>query len=224
MPKTATSSKSKKTTTQTVESTVPTETLASPTPEPVTVEVAPATVVTETVTMETKDTVTTPETEESNTEILFNKLLTQFMDVQSVMKTLFMNLKVLQKEVLRERKESMKRDSKRKKSKNAGGPKKPSGITTASSITPVLSNFLNLSENEMIARTQVTSLIIAYIKANNLQNPENKKQIIPDAKLATVLESGSDVVTFFNLQTYLKKHFLPKVVVTTTTETPATVV
>lgn len=223
MPKTATSSKSKKTTTQTVESTVPTQTLAAP--EPVTVELTP--VVTETVTMETKDTVTTPETEESNTEILFNKLLVQFMDVQTVMKTLFMNLKVLQKEVLRERKESMKRDSKRKKSKNAGGPKKPSGITTASSITPVLSNFLNLAENEQIARTQVTSLIIAYIKANNLQNPENKKQIIPDARLAVVLESGSDVVTFFNLQTYLKKHFLPKVVVTTpteTTETSATVV
>jgi chromatin remodeling complex protein RSC6 len=156
--------------------------------------------------------------EESGTELLFNKLLNQFQDVQSVMKTLHSNLKVLQKEVQRERKETKKMASKKKK----GTKKTLSGFAVASPITPVLADFLGLKPDEMIPRTETTSKVIAYVKANNLQNPANKKQIIPDDKLGAVLQNGSEVVTFFNLQTFLKKHFLPKP--TATAESQPTVV
>jgi chromatin remodeling complex protein RSC6 len=147
--------------------------------------------------------------EESNTELLFNKLINQFQDVQSVMKTLHSNLKILQKEVLREKKESKKKESKIKKKSDK--KKSPSGFAKPSPITNDLSNFLNIPNGEEIARTDVTSKVIAYVKLHNLQNPENKKQIIPDDNLGKILQSGNDVVTFFNLQTYLKKHFLPPV-------------
>jgi chromatin remodeling complex protein RSC6 len=150
--------------------------------------------------------------EESNTELLFNKLINQFQDVQSVMKTLHSNLKILQKEVLREKKESKKKESKIKKKSDK--KKSPSGFAKPTPITNDLSNFLNIPNGEEIARTDVTSKVIAYVKLHNLQNPENKKQIIPDDNLGKILQSGSDVVTFFNLQTYLKKHFLPPVQVT----------
>jgi len=70
---------------------------------------------------------------------------------------------------------------------------------------------LDIPIGDEIARTDVTSKVIAYVKLHNLQNPANKKQIVPDEKLGKILQSGSDVVTFFNLQTYLKKHFLPPV-------------
>ena len=150
--------------------------------------------------------------EESNTELLFNKLINQFQDVQSVMKTLHSNLKILQKEVLREKKESQKKESKIKKKSDK--KKSPSGFAKPTPITNDLSNFLNIPNGEEIARTDVTSKVIAYVKLHNLQNPENKKQIIPDDNLGKILQSGSDVVTFFNLQTYLKKHFLPPVQVT----------
>jgi len=147
--------------------------------------------------------------EESNTELLFNKLINQFQDVQSVLKTLHSNLKILQKEVLRERKESKKKESKIKKKSDK--KKSPSGFAKPTPITNELSIFLDIPIGDEIARTDVTSKVIAYVKLQNLQNPANKKQIVPDEKLGKILQSGSDVVTFFNLQTYLKKHFLPPV-------------
>lgn len=148
--------------------------------------------------------------EESNTEILFNKLINQFQDIQMVMKTLHSNLKVLQKEVLRERKESKKKESKIKKKSDK--KKNPSGIVKPIAVSTQLANFLGLSKDELIARTDVTSRIIAYIKEHNLQNPVDKRTIIPDTKLLELLKPEDKVVTFFNLQTFLKVHFIPEVV------------
>lgn len=156
--------------------------------------------------------------EESNTEILFNKFINQFQDIQAVMKTLHSNLKVLQKEVMRERKESKKKESKIKKKSDK--KKNPSGIVKPTDVSPELSKFLGLQLGEQIARTEVTSKIISYVKEHNLQNPEYKKQILPDDKLKELLQPGDTVVTFFNLQTFLKHHFIPS----TTTEKSTTVV
>lgn len=228
MAKTTTSTKSKKVTKteSSVESATPVEVTLAPVTPVVTLTqtelpTPPQTLVS-VVSEEAKSSQVVSDSviDESSTELLFNKLLNQFQDVQSVMKTLHSNLKVLQKEVQRERKESKKREYKKKK----GGKKTPSGFATASVITPVLANFLGLGSSDTIARTEVTSKVISYVKEQNLQNPANKKQIIPDAKLELVLEAGSDVVTFFNLQTYLKKHFLGKSVTTETQEQSATVV
>lgn len=155
--------------------------------------------------------------EESNTEILFNKLVNQFQDIQTVMKTLSCNLKILQKEVLRERKESKKKESKIKKKSDK--KKSPSGFAKPAPISADLADFLGLSSSDIIARTDVTSKVIAYVKEHNLQNPENKKQIIPDAKLKALLQPGDSEVNFFNLQTHLKKHFPQSIASTTATTT-----
>lgn len=162
----------------------------------------------EPVVLETETAVSFEVTEESNTEILFNKLINQFQDIQSVMKTLHSNLKVLQKEVLKERKESKKKESKIKK--KSSKKKSPSGFAKPAPITDDLASFLGLSSGVELARTDVTTKIIAYVKEHGLQNPANKKQIVPDDKLAKILVvPDGEIVTFFNLQTYLKKHFLP---------------
>ena len=161
--------------------------------------------------------------EESNTEILFNKLINQFQDIQSVMKTLHSNLKVLQKEVLKERKESKKKESKIKK-KNSK-KRSPSGFAKPAQVSDDLASFLNLPSGTELARTEVTSKVIAYIKEHNLQNPSNKKQILLDDNLSKLLVPGSeDIVTFFNLQTYLKKHFTSHVTVQEIVEVVPTVV
>lgn len=152
--------------------------------------------------------------EESNTEILFNKLTIQFQDIQTVMKTLYSNLKILQKEVLRERKEFKKKTDKIKKKSDK--KRSPSGFAKPSPITNELCEFLGVENNTELARTEVTSKVIAYVKEYNLQNPENKKQIILNDKLNKLLQPApEDVVTFFNLQTYLKKHFISNTVTTT---------
>ena len=183
----------------------------------VSVPVVSAPVVSVPVVMESTETLeqTVVETsEESNTEILFNKLVNQFQDIQSVMKTLHSNLKVLQKEVLRERKESKKKESKIKKKSDK--KRSPSGFAKPAPISNDLASFLNMENGVELARTEVTSKVIAYVKDHQLQNPENKKQILVDAKLkALLLPEEGDIVTYFNLQTYLKKHFLQS---TTTTQ------
>jgi upstream activation factor subunit UAF30 len=153
--------------------------------------------------------------EESNTEILFNKFINQFQDIQAVMKTLHSNLKVLQKEVMRERKESKKKESKIKKKSDK--KKNPSGIVKPTPISPELSKFLGLPVGELIARTDVTAKIISYVKEHNLQDPKDKRNILPDDKLKELLQPGDTVVSFFNLQTFMKNHFPSSTTETTTT-------
>ena len=138
---------------------------------------------------------------------MFHKLNLQFLDLQNVFKTLHLNFKMLQKEVLKEHKEFKKKESKIKKKSDK--KKIPSGFAKPSPISKELSQFLGLADGEHIARTEVTSKVIAYIKEHNLQNPNNKKLILPDEKLLNLLQPNDKVVTFFNLQTFLKIHFLP---------------
>ena len=86
-----------------------------------------------------------------------------------------------------------------------------SGFAVPTKITKELAEFLSLDENIEISRTDVTSLICKYIKENNLQNPDNKKIIIPDHRLKKLLNGylgEEDQLEFFNIQTYLKYHFI----------------
>jgi len=201
------SSENKTESTTVTEETVvlPVEPVVLPVEPVVEVSVAPVETVVE---------VTTTTVEESNTEILFNKFINQFQDIQAVMKTLHSNLKVLQKEVMRERKESKKKESKIKKKSDK--KKNPSGIVKPSPISPELSKFLGLPVGELIARTDVTSKIIAYVKEHNLQDPKDKRNILPDDKLKELLQPGDKVVSFFTLQTFMKNHFPSSTTETTT--------
>ena len=53
-------------------------------------------------------------------------------------------------------------------------------------------------------RTEVVKLMWEYIKANNLQNPKNKRNILADAKLKAVF--GKDEVTMFEMTGRVGKH------------------
>jgi upstream activation factor subunit UAF30 len=55
-----------------------------------------------------------------------------------------------------------------------------------------------------IARTEAVKQIWNYIKENNLQNPNNKRNILADAKLSKVF--GKNEVTMFELTGILGKH------------------
>ena len=56
-----------------------------------------------------------------------------------------------------------------------------------------------------LARGEVVKKVWDYIKANNLQNPANKREIIADAKLKPVF-SGKDKVTMFEMNKHLAGH------------------
>lgn len=58
--------------------------------------------------------------------------------------------------------------------------------------------------NEKLPRSQVISKVWDYIKSNNLQNPENKREIVADDKLKKVF--GRDRVTMFEMNKYISQH------------------
>ena len=171
--------------------------------------------------VEESSTSTVTTTEDNGVESLFNKLVNQFQDLQVVMKTLHTNIKVLQKEVMKERKEHAKKAE--KASKKTKGTRKPSGIAVPEAISTEVADFLGVPHDTKLSRIQVTSKIFDYVKANNLQNPASRKEIIPDAKLGALLLNGDKTVFFFNIQTFLKRHF-PSAASATTATAPEAVV
>ena len=61
--------------------------------------------------------------------------------------------------------------------------------------------------SEPLPRTEVTKRLWDYIKAHNLQNPANKRNILCDASLKAVM--GKDEVTMFEMTGLVGKHLSP---------------
>ncbi len=58
--------------------------------------------------------------------------------------------------------------------------------------------------NDKLPRSEVVSKVWAYIKKHDLQNPENKREIMADEKLKKVF--GRDRVTMFEMNKYISQH------------------
>jgi chromatin remodeling complex protein RSC6 len=56
-----------------------------------------------------------------------------------------------------------------------------------------------------LPRTEVVSKVWDDIKANNLQNPENKREILADEKLRAVF-GGKDKVSMFEMNKHFAQH------------------
>jgi hypothetical protein len=72
-----------------------------------------------------------------------------------------------------------------------------------------------VKSGQPVARTDVTSHISKYIKQKDLQNPENKREIFPDAELKKIF-SDSETYQYLQLQKYVNHHFQKKVQATST--------
>jgi len=55
-----------------------------------------------------------------------------------------------------------------------------------------------------LSRGEVVSKVWDYIKSHNLQNPENRREILADDSLKRVF--GKDRVTMFEMNKYLAQH------------------
>ena len=58
-----------------------------------------------------------------------------------------------------------------------------------------------------LPRTEVVSKVWDYIKSNNLQNPENKREILADEKLQALFGSKSKV-SMFEMNKHFAQHLL----------------
>jgi chromatin remodeling complex protein RSC6 len=72
-----------------------------------------------------------------------------------------------------------------KKRENAR--KSPSGFAKPNKISDELCDFIGVPHGTEKSRTEVTRFINAYVKEHNLNNPKNRRVIIPDPKLKSIL-------------------------------------
>ena len=87
-----------------------------------------------------------------------------------------------------------------------------SGFLKPVGISKEMSSFTGWNPDELKSRVDVTKEVCNYIKENNLQNPEDKRQIKVDKKLGKLLgydpAKEAEPLTYYRLQTFLKPHFI----------------
>lgn len=80
--------------------------------------------------------------------------------------------------------------------------KKPSAFMKPVQVSESLAQIVG---HGPMPRTEVTKKLWDYIKKHNLQDPQNKRNIVPDAKLAKVLGSQQPI-DMFKLTSAISKH------------------
>jgi chromatin remodeling complex protein RSC6 len=153
----------------------------------------------------------------------FERLIKSKQDLMNELKREVQELKKMQRDHETLLKEASKKQ-KRKRQRNDQTPRKPSGFASPVVVSDELYNFLaqyGVNKGDPIARTDVTKHITTYIKDKDLQNPEHRREIIPDEPLGKLFGPANEhkdpndpksplVYTYLKLQRYLSPHFPKK--------------
>ena len=135
----------------------------------------------------------------------FGELLGQLQALRSQLTSVTGQVRALQKRADRELKQAHKASKKRAR---RTGNRAPSGFVKPTKISSELATFLGKEKGTEMARTAVTREINAYIREHKLQDPQNGRRILADAKLRKLLKlKKDDELTYFNLQRYMSPHF-----------------
>lgn len=144
--------------------------------------------------------------EKKENDFDFSGIVDSISTIKQMLTALNQQIKQVDKAVAKKMK---KLERENKKAKNKGN-RQPSGFANPTRISKELCEFMDKPTDTKMARTDVTKYIIQYIKENNLQDPKNAKVIQPNKKLTTLLkiDSKSEVLTYFNIQRHMNKHFI----------------
>ena len=135
-----------------------------------------------------------------------NEFGAKLQQIGSIFSSMKGDFKTLEKLVTRELKAAQKATAKRAK---RAGNRQPSGFVKPTRISDELARFLGKSVGTEMARTEVSKEINEYIRTHKLQNKDNGRIIEADAKLSTLLKlQKDDELSYFNLQRYMKSHFI----------------
>jgi len=152
---------------------------------------------------------TAPVAEVSDSVSRMAEFSSKIQQLNGVVSSLKVEFKNLERAVLREMKNAQKSSSKKRR---ASGNRQPSGFVKPTRISDELAQFLGKEVGTEMARTAVSKEINQYIRTNSLQDKSNGRKINPDAKLSTLLKiNKGDELTYFNLQRYMKHHFVKAV-------------
>ena len=163
------------------------------------------------------DTVPAPETasvgstDAHSLHDLFTNLNKAIQELNAQFSLLKGEVRQIEKQVVREMRVLDKINARRNKNK---GNRAPSGFVKPTKISNDLAAFLGKEAGTLMARTDVTKQITAYIRANGLQDKTNGRLILADDKLKKLLNYDEKTLTdpkqqlsYFNLQRFLSCHF-----------------
>lgn len=164
-------------------------------------------------------TVQTPETLIAELDALHEKLAAEILRVQnrepntakSAYKPTGVNfIKSTNKAVLDIRKKTKRVTAKYNRRSPTNKNTANSGFLKPVSISSEMADFTGWDVNTPHARVDITRFICKYIEDHDLQNPDDKRQILPDKALSTLLKYDPDSepkLTYSSIQKYLKHHF-----------------
>lgn len=106
-----------------------------------------------------------------------------------------------------EEEDTPKKKKKKKKSKSGEMSEavKANPFNTPKELSPALANFLG--QGSHMSRPQVIKAMWEHIRENNLQNPDNKREILLDDAMEQVF--GVKRFTMFKMAKYLSAHIYP---------------
>jgi chromatin remodeling complex protein RSC6 len=135
---------------------------------------------------------------------LYSSVLTKLQSAQAVLASIRSEVNELKRQHARELRAANKANKRRKTNANRA----PSGFVKPTLISNELAAFLGKPEGSVLARTEVTREVNAYIRNQKLQDKDNGRKINPDAKLLKLLKlKKGEELTYFNLQKYMAAHF-----------------
>lgn len=193
--------------------------------EPVSVPTVTETVtVTEPVTEPVTVTETVAVVETDSMKQRFERLIKSKQDFMNDLKREIQELRKMQRDHEHEVKDASKKSKRKKAQRDDANPRKPSGFASPVVVSDDLYSFLSqfgVKNTDPIARTDVTRYITSYIKDKDLQNPEHRREIMPDAALKKLFGPAIEpkdpndpksplVYTYLKLQRYLSPHFPKK--------------
>jgi chromatin remodeling complex protein RSC6 len=144
------------------------------------------------------------EVEGSVSAALYVSVLSKLQGAQSLITSIRSEVNELKRQHARELRVANKANKRRKTNANRA----PSGFVKPTLISNELAAFLGKPEGSVLARTEVTREVNAYIRTQKLQDKDNGRKINPDAKLLKLLKlKKGEELTYFNLQKFMAAHF-----------------
>ena len=157
------------------------------------------------------------ETKSLSSDAILTSVDAKIQQISSILASLKNDSKALRKEILSNKKAFEKLEKKSAKKKRAapveGEEVKPrnSGFMRPVKISDELASFLGKTVGTVMGRQDANDEIRQYVALHNLKETEKGKgrNINPDAKLSSLLKlPAGEQLTYFNLQKYMKPHFI----------------
>ena len=142
------------------------------------------------------------------------ELLVVLSNQSNVIKTLTSSVRGIVKDLEKQNKELEKyRNKKYRNTSERKSSGAHSGITKPVVISEELSKFIGTEPGVLVARNEVTRKISAYVRENNLSDPTNRQKFVLNTtdegkKLGLLLGNPDVDVSYFNLQKYIKHHYI----------------